>query len=129
VGGWFGDEGEGAGRGVPLLPGVRGLGPREIFLQIDVENMRFEAMFRQYLFISSLHIWNRNVNFNLPFSSKCIHEVDNIFRMTTFVKYTGTAGCALTISGGSRNFVWGQVISFLLPSFYPYPPFPSLSSV
>jgi hypothetical protein len=33
----------------------------------DVENMHFEAMFRQYLFISSLHIWNRNVNYNLSF--------------------------------------------------------------
>jgi hypothetical protein len=113
-------------RGGP--PGVRGLGPRENFLQMDVENMHFEAMFRQNLFISSLHIWNRNVNYNLPFSSKCIHEIDNIFRMTTFVKYTGTAGCALTISGGSRNFVFGPSDVFP-PSFLPYLPFPSLSSV
>jgi hypothetical protein len=49
----------------------------------------FEAMFRQYLFISSLHILNK-MSINLPFSSKCIREVDSIFRMTTFVKYTGT---------------------------------------
>jgi hypothetical protein len=88
--------------------------------------MHFEAMFRQYLFISSLHIVNK-MSINLPFSSKCIHEVDSIFRMTTFVKYTGTAGCALTISGGSRNFVWGPSRlfppSFLHSLFLPSHPF------
>jgi hypothetical protein len=46
-GGWFRGRGEGAGGGYPLPPGVRGF---------------FEAMFRQYLFISSLYILNKNVN-------------------------------------------------------------------
>jgi hypothetical protein len=39
----LGDEGEGAGGRYPLPPGVRGLGPREKFLQIDVENMHFRG--------------------------------------------------------------------------------------
>jgi hypothetical protein len=39
----LGDEGEGAGGGIPLPPGVRGLGPRENFLQKDVENMHFRG--------------------------------------------------------------------------------------
>jgi hypothetical protein len=39
----LGDEGEGAGGGYPLPPGVGGLGPRENFLQIDVENMHFRG--------------------------------------------------------------------------------------
>jgi hypothetical protein len=69
------------------------------------------CLFHQFIFGTKMSI-------NLPFSSKCIHEVDNIFRMTTFVKYTGTAGCALTISGGSRNFVWGPSRLFP-PSFLP----------
>ncbi len=37
------------------------------------------------------------MSISVPFSSKCIHEVDSIFRMTTFVKYTGTVVVALTI--------------------------------
>jgi hypothetical protein len=35
-------------------------------------------------------IFGTKMSINLPFSSKCIHEVDSIFRITTFVKYTGT---------------------------------------
>ena len=36
------------------------------------------------------------MSLSVPFSSKC-HEVDSIFRMTIFVKYTGTVVVALTI--------------------------------
>jgi hypothetical protein len=80
----------------------------------------FEAMFRQYLFISSLHILNK-MSINLPFSSKCIREVDNIFRMTTFVKYTGTVAVHWLFSGGSRNFIWGPSHISFPPSFLPLP--------
>jgi hypothetical protein len=128
AGGWFGGQGGGCGRGVPPPAGGPGAWPPGKFFANRRRKYAFSrpclgsiCLFHQFIFGTKMSI-------NLPFSSKCIHEVDNIFRMTTFVKYTGTAGCALTVSGGSRNFVWGQVISFLLPSF-PYPPFPSLSSV
>jgi hypothetical protein len=122
----LGDKGEGA---YPPPAGGPGAWPRGNFFANRRRKYAFSrpclgsiCLFHQFIFGTKMSI-------NLLFSSKCIHEVDNIFRMTTFVKYTGTAGCALTISGGSRNFVWGPVISFLdLPSF-PYPPFPSLSSV
>jgi hypothetical protein len=60
-GGWFGDDGEGAG-GVSLPPEVRGLGHRENFCKYTSKICIFEAMFRQYLFISSLNILNKNVN-------------------------------------------------------------------
>jgi hypothetical protein len=128
-GGWFGDKGESAEGGTPPAGGPGAWPPGNFF----ANRRRKYAFSRPCLgSICLFHhfIFGTKMSINLPFSSKCIHEVDSIFRMTTFVKYTGTAGCALTISGGSRNFVWGtkSSLSSFLPSF-PFPLFPSLSSV
>jgi hypothetical protein len=41
-------------------------------------------MFRQYICLFHHFIFGTKMSVNLPFLSKCIHEVDNIFRMTTF---------------------------------------------
>jgi hypothetical protein len=65
------------------------------------------------------------MSINLPFSSKCIHEVDSIFRMTTFVKYTGTVAAHWQSVADPGILFGGQVISFLFPSF-PSLPFSSL---
>ena len=70
-------------------------------------------MFRHYLFISLLDIMSKNVmSINVPFSSrpKCIHEVDSIFRMTTFVKHTCTVAVALTIATPVR--VYSTLLAF-----------------
>jgi hypothetical protein len=76
-------------------------------------------MFRQYLFISSLHILNK-MSSNLPFSSKCIREVDSIFRMTRFVQIYWHCGCALTIQWRIQEFCLGPSHLFP-PSFLPLP--------
>jgi hypothetical protein len=109
--------------GYSLAPRVRGLGPGKFFA-----NRRQKYAFSRPCLgsICLFHhfIFGTKMSINLSFSSKCIHEVDSIFRMKTYVKYTGTAGCALTISGGSRNFVWGAKSSFLVLSFIPFSSLP-----
>jgi hypothetical protein len=67
-----GGAGGGCGRGRPSHQGVRGA----------VADLGFSG---------GGMIWGTRGRVREGVSSKCIHEVDNIFRMTTFVKYTGTA--------------------------------------
>jgi hypothetical protein len=128
VGGWFGGRGGGCGRGVPPPAGGPGAWPPGKFFANRRRKYAFSRPCLGSICLFHHFIFGTKMSINLPFSSKCIHEVDNIFRMTTFVKYIGTAGCALTISGGSRNFVWGPShlfpTSFLPSLFLPSHPFP-----
>jgi hypothetical protein len=76
----LGDEGEGAGGGYLLPPGVRGLGPRENFLQIDVENMHFRG-----------HVYAVFVYFITSYlKQKCqlifLSQVSAFMKLTTFLE-------------------------------------------
>jgi hypothetical protein len=66
--------------GVPPPAGGPGTWPRKNFLHIDVENMHFDAMFRQYLFISSLFILKQKCQ--LIFLS----QVSAFMKLTAFLE-------------------------------------------
>lgn len=86
----LGDEGEGAGGGVPPPAGGPGAWPPGKFFANRRRKYAFSRPCLGSICLFHHFIFGTKMSINLPFSSKCIHEVDSIFRMTTFVKYTGT---------------------------------------
>jgi hypothetical protein len=135
-GGWFGGQGGGCGREYLSHRGSGGLAPGKFF----ANRRRKYAFSRPYLgSICLFHhfIFGTKMSINLPFSSKCIHEFDNIFRMTTF--YQIYWHCRLCTDyqwriqefclGPSHLFPPSFLPSLILPShsFPLYNPHPFLS--